>query len=336
MAHSVRDWYAMAPLSKGPRLYRDPQRGTYTIRDGNHSVRTGTSDAAEAERLLASYIGQKHAPEPGRERDPQIAEVIAVYAKEVAPRCARPMSVKSELMALLDYWGDRRVSDITSRACRGFKSGRGRRDLETLRAAVRYWHKEYGPLTSVPVVTLPPKPAPRERWLTRSEAARLLWASRRTEHLKRFVLLGLSTGTRAGALFGLKWSWIENGVMRRRAPGEREKRNKRTPPVRLSKRLQAFLRRWHAKDGSPADGFVVHVDGRPLTHVRRAWASALADAKLGRDVIPHTMRHSRATWLMQRGVPIWEASAALGMTPTMLQEVYGHHHPDFQKEAAEI
>jgi hypothetical protein len=28
---------------------------------------------------------------------------------------------------------------------------------------------------------------------------------------------------------------------------------------------------------------------------------------------------------MQRGVPIWEAAGFLGMSPEVLQEVYGHH-----------
>ncbi|WP_334538387.1 hypothetical protein [Bradyrhizobium sp. AZCC 2230] len=44
---------------------------------------------------------------------------------------------------------------------------------------------------------------------------------------------------------------------------------------------------------------------------------------------PHTLRHSAATWLMQRGVPTWEAAGFLGMSPEVLQDTYGHHHPDF-------
>src|SRR5262245_44563319 len=53
------------------------------------------------------------------------------------------------------------------------------------------------------------------------------------------------------------------------------------------------------------------------------------------DVTPHTLRHTAATWLMQRGTPTWEASGFLAMSEKMLRDVYGHHHPDFQKEAAE-
>jgi hypothetical protein len=46
------------------------------------------------------------------------------------------------------------------------------------------------------------------------------------------------------------------------------------------------------------------------------------------------LRHTAATWLMQRGVPIWEAAGFLGMSPEVLQETYGHHHPDHLQGAA--
>jgi hypothetical protein len=37
---------------------------------------------------------------------------------------------------------------------------------------------------------------------------------------------------------------------------------------------------------------------------------------------------------MQRGVPVWEAAGFLGMSPEMLQETYGQHHPDHLRGAA--
>jgi len=46
------------------------------------------------------------------------------------------------------------------------------------------------------------------------------------------------------------------------------------------------------------------------------------------------LRHMAATWLMQNGVEIWEAAGFLGMSEQILRNVYGHHHPDFQKKAA--
>jgi hypothetical protein len=39
---------------------------------------------------------------------------------------------------------------------------------------------------------------------------------------------------------------------------------------------------------------------------------------------------------MQRGVPIWEAAGFLGMSPEVLQDTYGHHHPDYLVGAAAV
>ena len=49
---------------------------------------------------------------------------------------------------------------------------------------------------------------------------------------------------------------------------------------------------------------------------------------------PRTPYHTAATWLMQSGVPIWEAVGFLGVSPEVLKDTYGHHHPDYLQGAA--
>ena len=39
--------------------------------------------------------------------------------------------------------------------------------------------------------------------------------------------------------------------------------------------------------------------------------------------------------MMQEGTDRWQAAGWLGMTLEQLENGYGHHHPDFQGEAAE-
>ena len=39
---------------------------------------------------------------------------------------------------------------------------------------------------------------------------------------------------------------------------------------------------------------------------------------------------------MQAGLDMWEAAGFLGMSLKMLEEVYGHHHADFQKSIRNI
>jgi integrase len=324
-----------------PRLYLDPKRRQWLIRDGQAFVRTGCaeSDVGRAEQLLAEYLGSKHQPTPSA--TPPIADILIAYGREHVPHKRTPRKIDHTIRNLARWWADKMLTDVTARNCRAYAAARpkvaARRDLETLRAAIRYWHKEYGPLPAIPFVTLPAKPAPRERWLTRSEAARLLWAARRVEHLRRFILIGLYTGSRARAILDARWRWVnwDTGVMRRRAP-ETAETSKRTPWVRIRGQLGkkgnllAHMRRWAAKDAAPEGPIINYRDGG-ITHLKRSWNTAVEAAGLDGRISPHTLRHTRATWLMQSGTTIWDAAQSLGMSAIVLEKTYGHHHLDYQE-----
>jgi integrase len=105
--------------------------------------------------------------------------------------------------------------------------------------------------------------------------------------------------------------------------------------VRLGRKLLAHLRRWKRIDGGHCK-WVVHYDGKPIDDPHTTWRKAIAAAGLGRDVTPHVLRHTRATWLMRQGVPLWEAAGHLGMSARVLDRVYGHHAPDHQGRAADV
>jgi integrase len=324
-----------------PRLWLDqrPGRG-WCILDGGEFIRTGCaeSDRAGAEKKLAEYLGDKYKPQPSA--DPSIADILVAYGKEHLIRTRSAKNAAYNVESLVRWWGTKLVSDISPANCQAYaetkSASAARRDLEVLRAAVRHWNKWHGPLHAIPSVIMPAKCEPRERWLTRDEAARLLWNSRRTPHLRRFNLLGIYTGSRSGVLFRLEWSWIDlkHGVMSRRAPGTSETANKRAPKVKLGRRILAHLRRWKRIDGKNAK-YVVHYNGQKITKLRRSFSRAVKAAKL-KGVSPHILRHTRATWLMKNGIVPFEAAGHLGMTVETLMHVYGHHHPDFQKSAAEV
>lgn len=338
----------MPRKAKGPRLYFDRSRGEYAIRDGKRFIRTGCaeSDHAGAEKRLAKYIADKH--EPAAVASPLIADVLLVYAREHLPKTRAAKRAAHNISNLTSFWAAKRVDDVNSANCLAYAKGRPaqatRRDLELLRAALLYWNKHKVALSRVPGIVMPDKAPPRERWLTQDEARRLRRAAMKYPYLYRFIILGLKTGSRSGVIWSLRWDQIDlrSGIMDRRAAGETEAANKRKPPVRLGRSLVRLMRRWKAKDTiKGADGkerfipFVVHDDGVPVKSARKTWKAACKAAKLT-GVTPHTLRHTRATWLMQEGVDIWEAAGHLGMSTRMLETTYGKHHPDFQSRAAEV
>lgn len=324
-----------------PRLYLDPKRRAWVIRDGPRFIRTGCTgrQLAEAESQLKDYIEEKYAPPPTNE--PTILEVLAAYADDVVAHRVSRKNISYNIGSLSKWWAGKKSSDVTSRTCRAYAATKtpsaAQADLKVLRAALKHWGKERTPLAVQPVIWTPPAGPARDRWLTRSEVATLLWAARRSQHIRRFVILGIYTGSRPGVILRMTWAQIDlaRGIMHRTKPGENLHAKKRAPVVRLGRRILVHLRRWHRLDGGRVS-FLCHYEGRQVEDPHGAWKRALKASGLKGRITRHTLRHTRATWMVQAGVSLWEAASFLGMTVKTLEQVYGHHHPDHQEHAANI
>lgn len=274
-----------------------------------------------------------------------IAETLAAYGNEVAPNMPSARSIGYCISNLLKWWADKRVADISTKSCRDYVKTKtapaAGADLKVLKASVKYWNAEYGPLDAMPLFEIPASNPPKERWLTRSEAAKLLWAARRYQHMRRLILLGLYTGSRPGVLLSLTWAQVDfrSGVLTRTPAGKAEDKKKKAPKVKLGWRILSHMKRWKRIDGdiklvchftSPW-----HPGARQVDDPHGTWKKIIEASGLY-GVTRHTLRHTRATWMAQKGVPLWEAAGFLGMTVKTLEKVYAHHSPDFQERAANI
>jgi integrase len=381
----------MPRSAKGTRLWLEPEerdlegnlvrRASWVIRDGPRKVRTGCAreERENAEKALSDYIAAKYQVPRERGRHPSqilILDVLNIYSVDKVPGHARPEETNQRLLTIADFWQSRTLADINGARCREYVAWRvgkpwksakpdetnrpprlvtkaaARRELEDLRAAINH-HRREGLCSEIVSVTLPAKSESRIEWLTRAEAARIIWAAWRArqvmqdkrtkrdvgKHIARFLLIGLYTGTRHTAIcsaafqpaIGRGHVDLDRGVFHRRPQGTGETK-KRQPPVRLSDRLLAHLRRWHRL--GIATHTVIQWNGKPVRSVRKGFAAAVVAAGSKKHVTPHTLRHTSATWMMQAGVDVWQAAGFLGMTVEMLERVYGHHHPDYQVEAA--
>ena len=336
----------MPRKSQGARLYAE-RNGVWYIRDQGGVFRsTGTRDRREADRALAAYIASKDRPAgPSSPDQVTVEAVLDRYGTEHAPTVADPARIGYAIAALAPILGGLPVSAITGEVCRRYAKARGkaagtvRKELGVLQAALNYCYAE-GYLTAAPKVRLPPKPAPRDRWLTRDEVAALLRAAYRNpkaRHLARFILVAVYTGTRSEAILGLRFMPHTVGghvdtkasLMHRRATGKAETK-KRTPAVPVPPRLLAHLRRWE-RMGARA---VVEIDGARVAGVKTAWKTALAEAGIA-HCTRHDLRHTAITWAMRAGADKWAAAGFFGITTDMLESTYGHHHPDHLKSAVD-
>lgn len=349
----------MSRRSKGPRLYLKPPRRagdepTFIIRDGASSVGTGcgAGDRAGAERKLAEYLQSKHQPTRRNSSIESVAisDVINIYLIDKVPGQARPEKAIERCDRLLEFFGRYHLADISGALCRKYVAWRGsnggsRRDLQDLAAAINH-HRKEGFHREIVSVVLPPAGEARNRFLTRSEVARLLWvclttrevqngqktAKRPLRHLARLILLSVYTGSRPGAILTLSWHQeigrgyvnLDQGMIYRKAIGARAT-NKRQPPVPAGPEIDRMLRLWAKADGY--HGPVIRFDRQPIQSVKTAFTKAVKLAGLGEDVCPYSLRHTTASWLIQKGAPTRKVAELLGTSEAMIQKHYGHLSP---------
>ena len=323
----------------------------------------GARGRAAAEDALAEYLRIKK-PRRTRAARPSeitVGEVLDFYVELKGPEIAGFETLAYCVKALAPFWGKLTVEDVVGSNCRAYEKHRAqpvvkeyrgkkgkrwkrtlaagparvRRELGVLNRALKTAVSE-GKLTAAPPVTLPGDSIPRERWLTRKEAAKLLRAA--APHLRRFIVISLATGTRASTVLGLRLQTSltsgyldpEAGVVYRRGARERES-NKRRGAVRMTDRLQAHARRWIRFGGSHA----VLWKGKPLAEIDTAFAAACRRAGI-ENVTIHDLKRTAVTWAFQRGMTLEDAADWFSTTPATLLKYYRAHSPHYQERAKAV
>lgn len=336
------------------RLYFRDDEGQWVIRDGSIMRRTGCGhgDIEGANRALQAYYASR-APAfrggPAQPHEVTVGEVLSIYGMGRGPDLKGTATLANNIAMLAGFWGDLTCDTVKGSTCRAYERHRAkprtndkgqtftagpstvRRELGVLQSALKYAKKE-GRLIYAPEVTLSAPGLPRDRWLTNSEAARLLRAA--SPHARRFILISLYTGRRMRAVLGLTWARVDldANVIRFRQDGERETK-KRKGQVRIPRQLAGHLRRWKAA-AHRGETHVVSFRGKPVDSIKTAMRRAAARAELPANITRHDLKHTAITWAMMRGLGIEAAAEFFDTTPKTIREHYWHHSPHHQAEGA--
>lgn len=334
------------------------------------SLRTRDPDEAQARYSVLLAEGQDiFGAAAGKPGDALTCEAIldSYFREHVASKVVDRRRADMIRRHLLEHFGPVPVAGIgpetVSRYCarraKGVVGGRPakpstqRRELVLLIAAINYAVKRrrLDP-TAAPFIDLPPNGMPNRRWLTREELERFLREAKkdhvrgaggrftigdpdRLSRLFRFCSIAYETASRKSAVLSLTWFQVD--LERRRITLDKAgavKTKKRRPVVPISDWLYGVLLQAHAERRSE---YVLDTPGL----LDEAFAGAVARAELpayvdeanhGR-VTPHTLRHTKATHLLQAGVTPFVVAGLLGDTVDTVMRVYGHHCPDHLEEA---
>ena len=296
---------------------------------GRVRVATGTADRGLAEARASAIWRTRSRPKSER-----LADLWPPYQADriTAKNKGRFVSLWKQLEP---HFGYKVGKAITKDDCRAYTKERKRQgksnstvrtELELLRACLR-WH--YG--KEAPQITAPSPSKPRDRYLTKEEAAKLL-EHIETPHVRTFVNLALATGARMTAILELTWDRVDftHGTIDFN-PAGRDPTNKRRTIVPMNAKARDALT--IAYEARQTD-HVIEYGEKPVASVKRAVAAAARRA--GVPCSPHVFRHTAGVWMAQADVPMQKIAQFLGHTSTRVTEsVYARYSPRFMADAAD-
>ena len=315
---------------------------------------TRTKELATAKTYLSNWL----LIEKGRVAPGDTLTIERLWEKyeemHVLVKTAAPDRIVGAWKNLQPYFGELAVSELSSDVVATYRAKRVagklgrpckdttvRLELSQLVACLNWCSsKKRSPpfldRATVPHIELPPAAEPRDRWLTTEEIGRLLAAAAETRghhdgrmsRAERFIWLALETGSRKTAILELTWDRVDfvTGVIHFERSG-RKKTKKRRASVPISKALRPVLEQAYAER---ENNLVLDRSFEVDLIVRRAGNRAGVPG-----VTPHVLRHTAATHMARRGVPLWIIAKVLGNTVAMVERVYAKHCPEDLRAAVD-
>lgn len=199
----------------------------------------------------------------------------------------------------------------------GVKNGTVNRTLALLRSVLIRACVDWEWVDAIPKVRLLKEPDRRVRYLTHAEASALL--NELPEHLSHMVAFSLATGLRKGNVIGLCWSQVD--LVRRVAwihPDQSKTRKAIVVPLNDDAMRVLTLQR-----GRHAVRVFTYNSEPVIAATTAAWYKALKRCGID-DFRWHDLRHTWASWHVQRGTPLHVLQELGGWQSAQMVRRYAH------------
>jgi len=201
------------------------------------------------------------------------------------------------------------------------------RYLALIRAILRMARDEWDWIDRVPRFRLYQEPKKRVRWLTQSEALRLL--NELPPHLRAMAAFSLATGLRQRNVSYLRWDQVDIGRGMAWIHADQSK-SKKAFAVPLNQDARSIL----VQQRGQHDVYCFAYQGNPVDRTStRAWQRALARAGI-QDFRWHDLRHTWASWHVQNGTSLHELMELGGWSSFEMVLRYAHFAGEHLKAAA--
>ena len=312
--------------AKGIRLVRRSGRRCWYIADGDSCISTHLEDREAAQACLDAHLDRLS------RGDGLIGALLAARISDLRSRRAMTLTNYERIhRRLTRTFGHLHPDDLTREVIQRFIGSRSacptaaRRELEELQAALKLGGLDHRH------ITLPPQPAPRDRFLTRAQANRLLEHCR-AYHLRLWCLIAMTTGRRMRAILNLTWDRVDfdRGVLDFDEPG-RKITKKRRGAVPFGGSLVAALQDARQLAVTP---YVVEYRGSKIGNIGQSFRAAAKEAGVP-WACPHVIKHSVISWLAEDGRGVDEIAWYTATSPDTVRRIYLKRNPDGLRSMAD-
>ncbi len=265
-----------------------------------------------------------------------VSDIYLAYCDDLDARGKPSQRARDAWKALRATFGHLLPEQCDRPRCRAYtahrrRQGRGDgtigKELSTLLTALNWKDKRHGAQ-----IEIPPRPKPRDRFLTRAEYRRLRLSAKSQPHVYLFVVLGIATAARREALLGLTFDQVDFARSRiSLADDSQDEGRKARATVPMTRHARRVLR---LAERLSVSGYVIEYGGRPVGDIKKAFAAACKRAGL-EGVTPHVLRHTAAVWMAEAGVEMDEIARYLGHSDVSItRRVYAAYSPEYLSRAA--
>jgi len=310
---------------------------TYEVDGKRTTVSTKTQNKQEAYKFLESF--QK---EQEKLKEPKKIYLLSNFRDEYID-FVRPIKSEKYLISialsfkqLLNSCGDIPLNEIDNRIIDKFvtttysRTQRGAhlyyRTLKSaFNKAIQWNYISINPFTKIKF----PKLSKSFPVFISEDELLIILANTTYQHLQDIITVGFYTGLRLGELVNMKWNWINffQNQITVSCSDEFQTKNKKERIVPLNAKVRSVLtRRFNSSFHKPDEVVFFRIQGKILYQeaISKQFKKIVRKSNLNEKIHFHTLRHSFASLLAQKGISLYIIKELLGHEDLATTQIYSH------------
>ena len=329
----------------------------YFVNGKRTKVSTKTANKKEAEKFLKSFVPKPKEKIIGKEQQPKektvsiklssFVEEYKTYISNTYSEKYLKKAVKPSFAALQKHIADMPLQTISTRIIDQFISSVSASSkhsaslyYRTLKAAfnkaVIWNYIENNPFNKIKT---PKVPKSFPVFISESELIEIL-NNTNTKLMKDIFTTAFYTGMRLGELINMKWNWIDfsQNIITIKNSSEFNSKNKRERIIPIHQKVKTIFQILY-QIGKDQNSLVFYRKKNILLNedfVSKQFKKAVRAAKLNDKIHFHSLRHSFASALVQRGISLYAVKELLGHGNIKTTQIYSHLQKDNLMEAVNL